>query len=77
VYLEVKKSDAAYVYQVLESYDGLVSHSTLAHQIGDEFRRIKLHIPIGQESDVEWLVQHLSKEIFLRRGIESEASSVS
>lgn len=63
--LRVRKADSAYLYQVLESYEGLTNFSTLEDREDPAYRRIVLHIAPDLRVDVERLVKHLQKEIFL------------
>ena len=63
--LRVRKEDSAYLYQVLESYEGLTNYSTLDDGKGTPYRDIALHIAPGLEQEVRRLVERLQKEIWL------------
>ena len=43
--IRVKKEESAFVYFILESYEGIVSYSTLDYQVGDLHRDLELRIP--------------------------------
>lgn len=61
--LRVKKEDSAYLYQVLESYEGIANYSTLPEAKGVAHRDIILHTAPDLESVVEELVRRLKEEI--------------
>lgn len=61
--LRVKKEDSAYVYQVLESYEGISNYSTLGEEKGTPYRDVILHIAPDLRHHVERLVEHLKQEI--------------
>lgn len=61
--LRVRKEDSAYLYQVLESYEGLSNYSTLPEPNGVPTRDIVLHLAPDLRQQVEILVGHLKKEI--------------
>jgi len=57
--IRVKKEDSAFVYFILESYEGITSYSTLDHQVGDTHRDLLLMIPPDFVTDVEELLKSL------------------
>jgi hypothetical protein len=61
--IRVRKQDAAYLYQVLESYEGLASYSTVSLEKDLPYRDIALHIAPDLRAEVELLVGRLSREI--------------
>ncbi|RZA05325.1 MAG: DUF4911 domain-containing protein [Proteobacteria bacterium] len=61
--LRVKKEDSAYVYQVVESYEGISNYSTLGEVKGSPYRDVILHIAPDLRHHVEKLVEALKKEI--------------
>jgi hypothetical protein len=63
--LRTRKADSAYLYQVLESYEGLTNYSTLPEQKGSPFREVELHIAPDLRPAVETLLRRLQDEIFL------------
>jgi hypothetical protein len=71
VILRMKKEDSAYVYQVLESYEGITNYSTVdgdkgTHdRIGSPYRDVVLHIAPDLRHHVDKLVENLKKEIYL------------
>lgn len=61
--LRVKKEDSAYLYQILESYEGLTNYSTLPTEKGLPYRDILLHIAPDLRREVMALVGRLRDEI--------------
>ncbi len=62
--IRVKKEDSAFVYFILESYEGITSYSTLPHSTGDPHRDLELNIPPDFESEVRELLQRLGDLIY-------------
>jgi hypothetical protein len=62
--IRVKKEDSAFVYFILESYEGIVSYSTLQHQVGDAHRDLELRIPPDFVGEVDELLQELGDIIY-------------
>lgn len=58
--IRVKKEDSAFVYFILESYEGIASYSTLPHSQGDLFRDLELRIPPDFEEEVNALLIELA-----------------
>lgn len=58
-YIRVKKEDSAFVYFILESYEGITSYSTLDHQPGAPYRDMELGIPVDFEGEVQDLLERL------------------
>lgn len=63
--VRVKKRDAAYFYQILESYDGLTNFSTEDHREGDTHRRVILHFAPDLKPILNDLLRALESEISL------------
>ena len=61
--LRVRKQDSAYLYQLLESYEGLVGFSTLPHERDQAFRDIILHIAPDLRSELERVLERLREEV--------------
>jgi hypothetical protein len=61
--IRVRKQDSAYVYRILESYEGLTNFSTLGDEFSGQERDIVLHIPPDQKAEVIRLVERLKEEI--------------
>jgi hypothetical protein len=61
----VKKEDAAYLYQILESYEGLTSFSTLDSPKEEPVRKIELHLPSDSRVEILRLLAVLKQEIWL------------
>jgi hypothetical protein len=55
--IRVRKEDSAYVYFILESYEGIVSYSTLEHRVGAAYRDLELRIPPDFTREVEELLE--------------------
>jgi hypothetical protein len=62
--IRVKKEDSAYVYFILESYEGITSYSTLDFKHGDNFRDLELRIPTDFLSEVEDLLKILGEMVY-------------
>lgn len=61
--LRARKEDSAYLYQILESYEGLTNFSTLDAPGNPPYRDIELHMAPDLRSEVLRLVENLKKEI--------------
>ena len=61
--LRVRKEDSAYVYQVIESYEGITNHSTLSDLKSVPYRDVVLHIAPDLKPYVEKMVAALAAEI--------------
>ena len=61
--LRVRKEDSAYLYQVLESYEGLTNYSTLHREKGHSHCEVVLHLAPDLRTQVEILVENLRSEI--------------
>lgn len=67
--IRVKKEDSAFVYFILESYEGICSYSTLDFQVGDSYRDLELRIPPDYLDEVESLLHDLGELIYeIERG---------
>jgi hypothetical protein len=62
--IRVRKEDSAFVYNLLESYEGITSYSTLDHKVGDSFRDLELRIPPDFVEDVEDLLKRLGEMVY-------------
>ncbi len=62
--IRVKKEDSAYVYFILESYEGITSYSTLEFKTGDLYRDLELRIPPDFEQEVEVLLKSFGDMIY-------------
>ena len=62
--IRVRKEDSAFVYFILESYEGIVSYSTLDFKKGDAHRDLELRIPPDFVLEVEELMQRLGEMIY-------------
>jgi hypothetical protein len=62
--IRVKKEDSAYVYFILESYEGLTSYSTLDFEVGCPYRDLELRIPVDFLTEVEELLKSFGDMIY-------------
>jgi hypothetical protein len=62
--IRVKKEDSAFVYFILESYEGITSYSTLDHREGDAYRDLELRIPPDFVAEVEDLLKRLGDLVY-------------
>ena len=62
--IRVRKEDAAFVYFLLESYEGWTSYSTLPFQKGDAFRNLELNISPDYLKEVEGLLKQMERQIY-------------
>lgn len=63
--LRVRKEDSAYLYQILESYEGLTNYSTLDAPGNPVYRDVQLHVAPDLLPAILGLVEHLKREIQL------------
>ncbi len=62
--IRVRKENSAYVYFLLESYEGIASYSTLDHQPSDAHRDLELRIPPDFLPEVNDLLKSLGEMIY-------------
>lgn len=62
--IRVRKQDSAFVYFILESYEGITSYSTLDFQPGDAYRDLELRIPPDFVPEVEELLFRLKDMVY-------------
>ncbi len=63
IVIRVNKRDSAYLYQILESYEGLANYSTITVGKEQPFRDIALHAAPDLLPEIEALLKRLSNEI--------------
>lgn len=63
--IRIQKKDAAYLYQLLESYEGLTNHTTMPAAEGTLYREIRLHKSPEQNEALRRMLQNVSQEIEL------------
>lgn len=63
--VRVKKEDSAYLYRLLESYEGLTNFSTVTSGKGDTFRDIELQYSPEMKAQLLIQLEHIAKEIYL------------
>lgn len=62
--IRVRKEDSAFVYFILESYEGITSYSTLEFKTGDAHRDLELRIPPDFIDEVDELLSSLGDLIY-------------
>jgi hypothetical protein len=62
--IRVRKEDSAFVYFILESYEGITSYSTLDFQVGDAHRDLELRIAPDFLEEVDRLMLSLGDMIY-------------
>jgi hypothetical protein len=62
--IRVRKEDSAFVYFILESYEGIASYSTLEFKQGDAYRDLELRIPPDFVAEVDDLLQRLGDLVY-------------
>ncbi len=62
--IRVKKEDSAYVYFILESYEGITSYSTLEFKTGDAHRDLELRIPPDYVNEVQDLLMRMGDLVY-------------
>ncbi len=64
--IRVRKEDSAYVYCILESYEGMTCYSTLDYQVGDRFRDLELRFTADFAKQVETVIQLLGDRVYVQ-----------
>ena len=62
--IRVRKEDSAYIYFILESYEGITSYSTLDYEVGSPYRDLELTIPVDFLLEVEDLLKTFGELIY-------------
>ncbi|HLD98700.1 MAG TPA: DUF4911 domain-containing protein [Bdellovibrionota bacterium] len=62
--IRVRTEDSAFVYFILESYEGITSYSTLDFKPGDAYRDLELRIPPDFLSETEDLLRRLGEMVY-------------
>lgn len=62
--IRVKSSDSAFVYALLESYEGWASYSTLNHKPGEAHRDLELWVPAAYIDNINELLIDLGDLIY-------------
>ncbi|MBI3543452.1 MAG: DUF4911 domain-containing protein [Deltaproteobacteria bacterium] len=60
--IRVHRRDAAFVYAILESLDGMTSFTTLPDAPGQDYRELELHVAPGFAADLETVLNGLRKK---------------
>lgn len=61
--IRVRKQDSAFVYFILESFEGVTSYSTIQHKEGDPDREIELVFTLDFSNEVEEILNDLKEKI--------------
>lgn len=61
--IRVPKESAAYLYALLESYEGLTNHSTVGQIKESPFRDVFLHYSPQQKEELNRVLECLQREI--------------
>ena len=71
--IRVKKEDSAFIYFILESYEGIASYSTLDFKVGDPYRDLELRIPPDFVNEVDDLIGHFGELVYeIKPGLGSQ-----
>jgi predicted KAP-like P-loop ATPase len=62
--IRVKKEDSAFVYFILESYEGVTSYSTLDFEPGDAHRDLELRTTSDFSKEVDDLLKRLGELVY-------------
>lgn len=62
--IRVKKADSAFVYFILESYEGIASYSTLKFAPADAYRDLELRVPPAFVGEVDELLKRLGEMVY-------------
>lgn len=62
--IRVRKEDSAFLYFILESYEGITSYTTLDCKAGDAHRDLELRIPPDFVNEVEDLLRRLGEMVY-------------
>lgn len=61
--LRIPKEDAAYLYQLLESYEGLTNHSTVNLEKNSAIREVKLHFAPDLKAELLEVLSRICLEL--------------
>lgn len=64
--VRVAKENAVFLYQLLESYENVMSYSTFPCSKGSAYRDIIIHSPLGMLEEREEVLANIQKSIPLR-----------
>lgn len=57
--IRVKKEESAFFYFILESYEGMVSYSTLDFKQGQKEICLELRVPYGFLADIQGILERI------------------
>ena len=60
--IRVPKDQAAFVYFILESHEGLCFYSTLSSSLGTHYRDIEINYTFKLEKELSYVINQLSKK---------------
>jgi hypothetical protein len=61
--IRIRSEDSAYLYALLEGYEGLANCSTRPHQVGDRHRDIELRASPSRVAELEEVLSEIRKEL--------------
>lgn len=61
--IRIRSEDSAYLYALLEGYEGLANCSTRSHQPGDRHRDIELKVTPSRVAELEEVIAEIRKEL--------------
>lgn len=62
--IRVAKEESVFLYNILESHEGIVAYSTLPHRAGDLHRDLELYIPPDFEAETDALLRNLGELVY-------------
>jgi hypothetical protein len=62
--IRVRKEDSAFVYFILESYEGLTCYSTVDYKVGDAYRDLELRIAPDFIDEVAAVLKQLGEMVY-------------
>ena len=62
--IRVRREDSAFVYNILESHEGITAYSTLPHQTGELHRDLELFIPPDFLEEVKEVLKSLGDLVY-------------
>lgn len=62
--IRVRREDSAFIYNILESHEGITAYSTLPHRQGDLSRDLELYIPPDFLGEVEEVLKRLGDLVY-------------
>lgn len=73
--IRVHRRDAAFVYAILESLEGMASYSTLPDAPGQDYREVELSVANGFLDEIDTVLNGLRKKFPIIERAPTERSS--